>query len=377
MKISLILSLSVFCLAVCSGCYDQMALEDTTLTLMLGLDLDDKNNLIVYQQSPVFYKEAQEKSESIGVKVSSIREARSKFDAVETGLTTGGKIQTILLGKRLIKQRQDWYSLLDVLSRDPKQTVTSRMVIVDGPVGDIFEFKPKDKPRLALHMRKLIDTANHRIITTSTTLQDLSWQMEEKGTTPSLSNVKLDKEQIWVTGTGLLHKDGSYATSLGLQESSLLLLLQGHAKGEISLSVPVSGMLVSKDQNAQRDQSISLTIKKSKKKIKTRLNAQNGFDFDVDLNLAIDITSRNFELNIAQSQEQLEEQIAAYFGQALSDLVSKCQAEHIDPFGFGLHARAYEYAAWKPVQNNWAEAFAEAKVSFTTKVSIKAFGAKK
>lgn len=362
------------CLLITSGCYDQMSLEDSSLTLMLGLDLDEKNNLIIFQQSPVFYKEAKEKSESIGVKVTSVRESRTKFDSIATGLTIGGKIQTILLGKRLIQQRKDWFQLLDVLIRDPKATVTPRMVLVDGPIGEIFDSKPRDKPRLSLHMRKLIDTASHRIITTSTTLQKLSWQMEEKGTTPSLSNVKMDKDQIRVTGTGLLHTDGSYGTSLGLQESTLLLILQKDAKGDISLSIPVAETLEPTDPP---DHVITINVKKIKMKVKSRLDDQTGFAFDVDLKLAVDLTSRDFNLDIAKKQKQLEDAIASELQQEFTALVAKCQKNKVDPFGFGLYVRAYHYSAWKNVQNDWAAAFAKSKVTITPKVGLKLAGAKK
>lgn len=364
----------VVCLLMTSGCYDQMALEDSSLTLMLGLDLDEKNNLIIFQQSPVFYKEAKEKSESIGVKVTSVRESRTKFDSIATGLTIGGKIQTILLGKRLLQERKDWFQLLDVLIRDPKSTVTPRMILVDGPIGDIFDTKPRDKPRLSLHMRKLIDTASHRIITTSTTLQKLSWQMEEKGTTPSISNVKMVKEQIRVTGTGLMHKDGSYATAVGLQESSLLLILQKDTRGDISLSIPVAESL---DPSESPNHVITINVKKFKMKIKSRLNDQTGFAFDVDLKMAIDLTSRDFELDIAKQQKQLEAAIASELQQEFTDLVAKCQENEIDPFGFGLYVRAYHYSAWKNVQNDWAAAFAKSKVTITPKVELKLAGATK
>ncbi|WP_374987756.1 Ger(x)C family spore germination C-terminal domain-containing protein [Paenibacillus sp. R14(2021)] len=35
----------------------------------------------------------------------------------------------------------------------------------------------------------------------------------------------------------------------------------------------------------------------------------------------------------------------------------------MDPIGVGLYARAYQYKAWKKVQENWGDAFSKADVS--------------
>ncbi|TVY02910.1 hypothetical protein [Paenibacillus cremeus] len=48
------------CLLFLQGCYDRTNLEDLSLSLMIGLDVDEKNQLIVYSSSPVFNKEARQ-----------------------------------------------------------------------------------------------------------------------------------------------------------------------------------------------------------------------------------------------------------------------------------------------------------------------------
>ncbi len=120
-----------------TGCADATPIENLSVALILGLDLDEKNNLLVYMSSPVFSKEAKQKEEVFKVKPFSTRNSREKFDARVIGLTSGSKTQIFLLGKRLLKS-ENWFAYLDPFYRDPKNTVSSRIVAVDGPVSDIF-----------------------------------------------------------------------------------------------------------------------------------------------------------------------------------------------------------------------------------------------
>ncbi len=227
-------------LLVClPGCYDRMDLENATLSLMIGLDLDEKNNLLVYMSSPVFSKEAKKKMEEFGVKSSTVRQARSRLDSMVTAMTVSGKVQVILLGERLL-QHEDWFPLMDVIFRDAKFTVNAKMVAVEGRVADVITYAPEDKPRLALHLSKLIDTANERNVTIKTTAQEFHRQMYEKGMTPSITGLKKRKE-LELTGVALLTEKGKYAATLSIEEAKLLNLLRFGKKEDMTLTIPIPG----------------------------------------------------------------------------------------------------------------------------------------
>ncbi|SFS57537.1 Ger(x)C family spore germination protein [Paenibacillus sp. BC26] len=358
------------------GCYDQMNLEDASISLMLGIDVDEENHIIVFSQSPVFYKEAQEKSETASVHANSIRLARAEFDAKLTGITTGGKLQTILIGKRLLQQK-DWYSLFDLFYRVPKQTETPIVVIVDGPVKSIFDLKPIDKPRLSLHVRKLIETSFNGNITVSRNLQELRREMKDKGMTASLTQVKKEKKNVIVTGTALLNKQGELKEHFSLQETTLFHLLLNKFQGTPSLILNLAEM--NPEEGEDRDHAVqnvvAFDILKSNHIVKT--DAANGkFKFDVSLKFNVVITTLQSDDPefTATSNPKLEQTIAAQLEQQIQQIIRKCQDQKIDPFGFGLYARAYQYKAWKPIQNEWANAFSDAEVNIKLKVSIKSTG---
>ncbi|RAP77761.1 Ger(x)C family spore germination protein [Paenibacillus montanisoli] len=371
------IALAVLALLLLPGCYDQMNLEDASISLMIGLDMDADNNLVISSQSPVFYKEAREKTESITVKSNSIRASRNKFDSILTGITTGGKLQTVLIGKRLLEQ-QNWFSLLDLYYRVPKLTETPRIVVVDGEVKDIFEFKPADKPRLSLHIRKLIDTAHMTNNTVVTHLQEFRRQMKDKGMTASLTYLKKEQNDVVVTGTALLNKRGKLMEHFSIMESTMFLVMQRQnprgASLILNLDEPQEDQAVPDDQRGIRNE-ISFDIVNFKKKVKTAYS--NGkFRFDVGLKMSVIITSIQSDNKefAKQSQIQFQEKIQANLERQFDSIVERCQKKAIDPFGFGRYARAYQYKAWKPVQDEWGQTFANADVRMHIKVNIKNYG---
>ncbi|MEK3884474.1 Ger(x)C family spore germination C-terminal domain-containing protein [Paenibacillus sp. PL2-23] len=58
----------------------------------------------------------------------------------------------------------------------------------------------------------------------------------------------------------------------------------------------------------------------------------------------------------------------------LERVIQKAQKWRVDPFGFGLYARAYTYKEWKPVQDRWAEVFAEAAVEVSVETILQDSG---
>ncbi|MFB6364903.1 Ger(x)C family spore germination protein [Paenibacillus elgii] len=359
----------VLFVAMLPGCWDQANIEDLTLGLAIGVDLDEKDKLLVSMAAPVFSKEAKKKNEDYEFRSKTIRTARNRFDAVVSALTVGGKSQILFVGKRLT-ERADWLPLTDVFFRDGKQTISAKVVLVDGRVSDVMHHSPKDKPRLSLHLTRLLDKNNRRNFTVRTTLQKLIDQKYEKGMTISISELKLNKE-FEVTGTALLDNKGKYKGSLNQQESSLLLIMQRRTVEEIPFNIHIpherkSGVFAS--------DTVSFNAGTEKVKIKTAYN-QGKFRFDVGIYLTGALTQRLFPFDIEKKGGELEAAIEKQLDKQFSELVKKFQSLKVDPVGFGIFARAYQFKAFKQVQEEWGNAFAKADVNVKVKLTLKSSGA--
>lgn len=348
-----------------TGCFDQTNVEDVSLTLILGIDLDENDNLLVYISSPVFSKEAKEKEEKTAVKAVTIRDSREKFDSTVMALTSGSKTQLILVGKRMLK-RADWTNYLDPFYRDPKNTVTSRIVAVDGPVSDVIFYSPKDKSRLPLYLTKLINTAYRRNITVKTTLQEFHEQKTEKGMTPSITAMKKNNK-VKLTGSILLDQQGRYKLAISPYENKLLRILQHEKKGEFPFTVGIP----LKSQDREKDW-LSFTTQGIK--VKTRVRYDHHFIFDVKVDMRIGITERLFPFDVRKDAVKLQKGIETKLNGDFDRLIKKIQAAKIDPIGLGVYARAYTYPEWKKVQNQWGKAFSKADVNVKVSVTIGGMG---
>ncbi|MGG3912217.1 Ger(x)C family spore germination protein [Peribacillus simplex] len=361
-KIGLCLLILVMIL---SGCMDATPIEEVSVSLILGLDLDEEDNLLVYMSSPIFSKEAKDKEEVYEVKSYTLRHSREKFDARVIGLTSGSKTQLFLVGKRLLKKK-DWFDYLDPFFRDPKNTVTAGVVAVDGSVADVIFNKPTDKPRLSLYLTSLIDTASKRNIVKDTSLQDFHRQMKDKGRTAWITQIK-KKKRIELTGSALLAQSGQYKITITPEENQLLNILDGNQKGDYSITIPVSMESANKGKPY-----ISFSISDLKVKKKVKFNGR--FVFDINVDLQISISEQLFPFDVQKDYAKLEKSITNELENETNQLIQKIQKSQIDPLGLGLYARAYTYQEWKKVQEDWGNTLAKSKINIHVKTKIKGIG---
>jgi Ger(x)C family germination protein len=361
--------LLIFLIVMLSSCGKKAPLEDLTLALIIGIDLDNENNLVFYEINPVFGEGAKKGVESYEVKAKTIRDSRRLFDALTTGEVTAGKIQVLLVGKRVL-QHGDWFPILDTVYRNPTFSMSTRVVTVDGPVSEVISHHHEEKPQLSLHLKAVIDKNYDRTRAVKGTLQELHREIYEKGMTPFISEVKKEKN-LELSGISLLDHKGKYAQFLNGPEATLLLMLQNKKRREITLTIPV---LQSEDeQNIFHKNMISFAVSRVKTKIKSGYK-QNKFHFDIKVKMTINIVERLFpeeKLN----KEQLTKEVEKELKRQIDDLMKKIQKKKIDPIGLGLYARAYHYSQYKKVENNWGKALAESDVNVSVKIDINSNGA--
>lgn len=368
MKNKLRILLAAVLIAVLPGCSEAIDLENLTLGLVAGADLDKNNQLLIYFSSPLFNGTSKNSTLNIESDKKTFRTARADFDSIATGLAVGGKTQVFLIGKRLL-QHGDWFPLLDVNFRDAKNTLSTSMVAVDGEVSELLQNIPKDTPT-SLFLDNLIDSNEIRNETVKTNMQQLDKQMFEKGITPYISLISLENGRIKLAGTALLDKKGKLVMTMDQKETMLLRLLQRSSKGQQGLSVSIPS---EQKSDIYDTNSLSLSINRVKNKMKTGY-LDGKFEFDIKLNLSVSLKERLFPYDMRKNGEKLEQQIQEQIKKQFEELIKKCQKKQIDPFGFGQYARAYQYKNWKQVQDHWGEAFSEADVHISVKSNIKYMG---
>jgi Ger(x)C family germination protein len=345
-------------------------LEDSTFSLVIGMDLDNDNNLIFYTTSPVFKKGVEQENEVFRVKAKTLRESRKEFDSLSTGLFIGSKTQVILVGKKLL-ENPSWFSLFDVLYRDFKATVNPRVVVVEDPVSKIMNAAVEGQAINSMSVKSIVDTSNLRGETVKVTLQELHRQMFDKGLTPSLSNINVGKA-IVLTGSTLLDEKGKYSTKLNKSESGLLLMLQGKQQ-DYTINIPV---FKNKKDNPIQKNILSFNANNVKTKVNTQYN-HGKFKFNIDISMYLDLTDIPPSYDLVKNSPKLEKNINKKLKLQFDNLIRKLQKHKIDPIGLGLYARAYQNNEYEKVENHWGEALENADINVSVNVKMKTMGAVK
>lgn len=356
-------------LLMLTSCGYQVPLEDTTIVFVLGIDLDEDNNLIFYESSPVFSKGAKAQTDTYHTKADTIRDSRKFFDAVTGGEVSGAKIQILLLGKRVVEQ-EDWFPILDTMYRNSNFSINTRVVVVDGQVSDVINYEPESNAFLAMYLKNVIDKNHNRTRTEKGTLQQLHTEFYDKGVTPALANVKKGKK-VEVIGTALLNDRGKYVDSLDLSESTLYLFLKHNRKHQISyttITIPTE-----KEEGIFHKNDLSFEVKTVKSKVQTS-HDKDGFKFDVKISMSIVILESLLSVDMKSHEKEIKKTIEERLKTGYEELFKKIQTHKVDPFGFGIYARAYQYDDFKKVEDNWGEAVAEADFNVSVEVDIKGTG---
>lgn len=360
----------IMIVVIVPGCSDRLDMEDSTNNLALGLDLDNENNLLIYLNSPAFGRDIKKKTLEVEVKSLTIRQSREQQDEFAPGVITGRKVQVMLIGKRIL-EHEDWFRILDVFFRDMKNPLTPRIIAVDGSISEIIYLHPKDQPMLPLMLRGMVDTKSARSETVKTTLQQLHWQMYEKGVTPYISEIQLDKaKQIRLAGVTLLDHKGKYKTSLNAEETGLLQILNKNAKKSVSFTLPIPG---EKKSGPFHTDHLSISVQGMKTKIKTSYK-QNKFRFDINIKMPAGLTERLFPFDVRKNVKELEKMISEHMKKQFENLIKDIQNHQIDPIGLGLYARAHEYSQYKKVEDHWGEALSKADIHVSVKVILGSMG---
>ncbi|WP_025849778.1 Ger(x)C family spore germination protein [Paenibacillus ehimensis] len=369
MKRRLIFVLTLTLLLVVPGCGRRMYLENRQIILMTGADLNNDQRLTVYTSTPVFSVEAKQKYNISETSADTLRQARSKLDAMSTGPLASGKIQTVLIGKKLL-QRPDMLHYMDVFMRDPKSEINANILAVDGPVKDIMYANMKDKGRPGVVLKEQTEAAFSSRTAVKTIMQEFHQQLLDPRRTPAMTEVKLSGNEIVVTGTALLSKEGAYATSLNNEESALLLLLQ-QRKGQpfpFTFHIPPK-----KIKAAEHLAFLSLEIGDTQYDIKVR-HENSRFAFDIRMKIKVNLTERLFEYDLEKDKKPLEQALQQEMTKKFEALIAKIQKHRIDPIGLGVYAKAFQFAQWKKVENDWGKALAEAKIRVMPDVVIQSSG---
>lgn len=363
----------VICCVCLIGCSQRIPLEKVSLILLIALDRNSNGDVKVGTSIPLFHHRQQKSTIENWTQASTVYNGFSKIDTKLTGYMTASKAEIILIGKKLA-QEANWMQELDSSYRDPYATINAKVVLVDGPVEEIFTINKPDKPSLPSYISSVIESSIQNNQSVSSTIQQLMREQNEEGMTQAVPVIKKTKNEIDTIGIALLDRQGKFLTRIPKKDVKFFNLInKPKNKGRMILH------LVLPPKKSNKKPNTSILVQNATRKVD--VNFQNGkfvFNLDINANVAlIEKTNANLikgHYDNKKNINNLKSAILKEINKKLQDILDEIQQNKIDPIGLSLYARAFQYKEWKKLKGNWLQALAEAKINVKTHVKIKDTG---
>ncbi|MEH7191382.1 Ger(x)C family spore germination protein [Bacillus toyonensis] len=363
----------VICCVYIIGCSQRIPLEKVSLILLIGLDRTPNGDIKVGTSIPLFHHKQPKSTIEHWTQASTVYTGFSKIDTKLTGFMTASKAEIILIGKKLA-QEANWVQELDSSYRDPYATINAKVVLVDGPVEEIFTINKPDKPSLPSYISSVIESSIQNNQSVSSTIQQLMREQNEEGMTQIVPVIKKTKNEIDTIGIALLDRQGKFSTRIPKKDVKFFNLIN---KSKLTGRMILHLALPPKKSNKKTNTSIF--VQNATRKID--VNFKNGkfvFNLDINANVAlVEKTNANLikeHYDNKKNINNLESAIEKEINKELQNMLDEIQQNKIDPIGLSLYARAFQYKEWKERKEDWLKALAEAKINVKTHVKIKDTG---
>ncbi|UIR30709.1 Ger(x)C family spore germination protein [Priestia flexa] len=344
MKIKRLITISI-CLLLTTGCWDQNLMKNAILIQTITFDRTDEDKFLFGIAIPGIYSNSltsgQETPASNSQTLSTIantpREGRMKLNTEIPGNLDASKNKLILFGEQFAKD--DIYPSLDVIWRDPRNSMSAKLAVVKGKAVDTLNIKPKLESSISQNILNLIKGTEANTIIPNETIQTLASEILDPGEDVVLPLLKIGHNGTTIDVEGLALFDDRKLTGTLSQEESTLFLLLNNKKGKYARFTKNTN-----DNKAKMTNFISLNVDNMKRKLNVSVN--NNGDVSVNLNLHLEMAVEEFPLgDVPKKLNQLNKELSKNLTNEAEAVIYKLQEANCDAFGIGRQLIAFHHGS--------------------------------
>lgn len=367
-KLSIAITVCI-CLLLLTSCWDQRLLKDLKLVFTLGLDKGENNEIV----ATVGIRETKKGSTggsageaSVAVETASgitLRDTRFGIDRKIPGKYSPSKMRVYLIGEDLGKE--DLYSILDVLYRDPRAPLGSKLAIVEGDAGSIIEMKTINETLLTEAVTKLLENASENTLIANETVQSICPVMFDSSSDFHLPIIKkVGANNIEIMGVGLISGRSYTGVTLSPPESTLLLLMSDKKGKKTQFN-----LMVHENEKIERNNYMTINILKVQQKIKLRADSPESIKAFVHLDLTASIAEypKNHIVSKKKADELAKKAESILEAQAIT-ILDKIQSANSDILKIGKELKVHHHSVWEKVK--WREAYPDIEIIPNVTVKI-------
>lgn len=362
--------LCIVCISIfLTGCWDQNLLKDVRLYLASSFDMDTDGKIIDSVSSPIIKKADQGGGEAESYQIitgigNTPRAARSDIDKKGSKKFDASKLRVLVIGSELAKQ--DMYSVLDLFYRDPKSSLSAKVVIAEGTGKDILQLNIKEK-KISEYLVELLESQEDASLIPKENIQSICAEMFDPGDDMILPYIsrKEDGTLADVEGIALFNERKFTGQVLTGDEAEIFLLMDGSAGKEAGFTKEIAN-----HDNTSPRNFVSFNVKKAKPKLEVKIE-NNEVKANINLKLKIALTeyARN-QLYKSQEIKNLNEKLSDLLTKDAEAAIKTLQQANSDSLGIGRRIIALHNAYWQQV--DWIKEYPN--ISITPKVEVKIVG---
>lgn len=359
----------ILILILLTGCWDQIFVEKTGYSLMIGIEMTDLNKISVTSVMPVIGIENKNKVQVISVACDNIRDSRALSQRLTNQGVAGGKMQELIFSDKLAKK--GIHDLLEVFERDPSNPVLAYVVVVDGSPKELIDKTSnlENRPILPVYVHDLLEQNIKQSQLPEERIYNYDIDYFEDGIDPVTPLIKLEGDNIVAEGSALFAND-KMVGNIDTRQTELLNIMMGEFKpaGYTFKDAAFS----SNDTSESPRSGLNMSIKKATPQID--ISIENKIPvINVTLSLSGDVSGYKWDdLDEDSEQSKIEETMTKEINIESNDLIKYMQLVGSDPVGFGNMVRVKYNSYWKSIK--WDEIYKEAKIQVKADVTYEQNG---
>ncbi|MGG1674127.1 Ger(x)C family spore germination protein [Neobacillus sp. NRS-1170] len=346
----------VIILWLLSGCWDQHLLKDNSLVLGIGLDASKGEKIVNTAVIRLLKSESggTGKPSSTNVLYSAtgntFRETRAGIEKQLGGEYAPNKLRVLVIGEELAGK--DIYPILDILYRDPRNSLTAKLVVAQGTAKELLKIKKSKEVFISEKLLDVVNRSEERTLIPIETIQSICPDLFDPGKDFALPYVTYKgSDSIEIQGMALFHDKKFTGTIMEGEDATVLLYLNGE-EGNVARFT----LKVNPEEARRQNQFISISSFLKDHNLKVKVDKHHKIS--AEITLKINITAIEYPLNQLSKQTEinkLNKEISKLLTQRAEFVIKELQQANCDYFGIGRKVMAYHPETWKAI--NWADTF--------------------
>lgn len=366
MKTSKIFIISIICVSLLTGCWDQNLLKDVKLVMTAGFDLSSDGKILDTVTIPLFTAgeggTQVTESQVVSAKGDTPRDTRNIINHKISEESDASKLVVLLLGEEYAKQ--DIYPSLDIFYKDSKSSLVANVAVVKGRAVDLLNLKLKEKKSMNEYLSELIRSGQIATVLPKRTRPLIS-DMFDPGADFVLPLIEPKENEAKIKGLAMFNEHKYTGHDLTLQEATLYLLMADQKSKRAWIKLKVH-----ENKEPEIKNFIIINVLKSKRDLKVKAKSPDDISVDLQLDFTVEIIEYpEDQLDSEKKINDLNKKLSEILTIKANKIIRKMQEANSDSLRIGRHIMAHHYETWQKI--NWEKEYPN--VNFKTKVNVEIF----